>query len=53
MISTLDTMVWATASDHEMWKFFLMLQGDDEGSTHFWNAGQLQRDYMVLHPRRL
>jgi hypothetical protein len=26
---------------------------DDGGSTHLRNGGQLQRDYMVLHPRRL
>jgi hypothetical protein len=26
---------------------------DDGGSMHLWNVGQLQRDYTVLHPRRL
>jgi hypothetical protein len=26
---------------------------DDGGSTHLWNFGQLQPDYMALHPRRL
>jgi hypothetical protein len=26
---------------------------DDGGSNHFWNIGQLQRDYTALHPRRL
>jgi hypothetical protein len=28
-------------------------KGDDGGSTHLWNVGQLQRDYTALHPRRL
>jgi hypothetical protein len=26
---------------------------DDGGSTHLWNAGQIQPDYTALHPRRL
>jgi hypothetical protein len=26
---------------------------NDGGSTHLWNVGQLQHDYMALHPRRL
>jgi hypothetical protein len=26
---------------------------NDRGSTHFWNVGPFQRDYMALHPRRL
>jgi hypothetical protein len=28
-------------------------QGDNGGSTHLWNVDKLQRDYTVLHPRRL
>jgi len=28
-------------------------QGDDGGSTHLWNVGQLQLYYTALHPRRL
>jgi hypothetical protein len=26
---------------------------DDEGSTHLWNVGLVQRDYTVLYPRSL
>jgi hypothetical protein len=26
---------------------------DDEGSKHFWNVGQLLRDYTTPYPRRL
>jgi hypothetical protein len=28
-------------------------QGDDGGSTHFWNVGLIQRDYTAVYPRRL
>jgi hypothetical protein len=48
------SLKWTDLSEVSTVSIIRAIKGpDDGGSTHFWNIGPLQRDYMALHPRRL
>jgi hypothetical protein len=58
--SLLSPLVWPSFTWSDQFLYFqqsfhawLIHHPDDGGSTHLWNVGLLQQDYIVLYPRKL
>jgi hypothetical protein len=48
-----DVAPWTDVSEVRTTSIIRIHRPFDGGSTHLWNVGPLQRDYTMLHPRRL